>query len=223
VIRYTLAAVAVAAALLSPHAARAQNSTTLTYVGMLGDTRMGTQTFTITATGKPDSYAMQGKVDLNFNYKLLLISYHIINQSNYTETWEGGKLVSFRGTTRDRDDNYAIEYADGKVTAAKNKDKPQVREVPPTVASASFWLESYFMKQPHPFYISTNSGKVKTAKAPKMEGQQTVTFRNQQVKVNYWTMDFDGDKYEFWYLADSGLLLKRVEPSEGGKVTFTLQ
>jgi hypothetical protein len=223
VIRHTLAAVAVAAALLSPHAARAQNSTTLTYVGMLGDTRMGTQTFTITATGKPDSYAMQGKVDLNFNYKLLLISYHIINQSNYTETWEGGKLVSFRGTTRDRDDNYAIEYADGKVTAAKNKDKPQVREVPPTVASASFWLESYFMKQPHPFYISTNSGKVKTAKAPKMEGQQTVTFRNQQVKVNYWTMDFDGDKYEFWYLADSGLLLKRVEPSEGGKVTFTLQ
>lgn len=222
-IRHTLAAVAVAAALLSPHAARAQNSTTLTYVGMLGDTRMGTQTFTITATGKPDSYAMQGKVDLNFNYKLLLISYHIINQSNYTETWEGGKLVSFRGTTRDRDDNYAIEYADGKVTAAKNKDKPQVREVPPTVASASFWLESYFMKQPHPFYISTNSGKVKTAKAPKMEGQQTVTFRNQQVKVNYWTMDFDGDKYEFWYLADSGLLLKRVEPSEGGKVTFTLQ
>jgi len=223
VIRHTLAAVAVAAALLSPHAARAQNSTTLTYVGMLGDTRMGTQTFTITATGKPDSYAMQGKVDLNFNYKLLLISYHIINQSNYTETWEGGKLVSFRGTTRDRDDNYAIEYEDGKVTAAKNKDKPQVREVPPTVASASFWLESYFMKQPHPFYISTNSGKVKTAKAPKMEGQQTVTFRNQQVKVNYWTMDFDGDKYEFWYLADSGLLLKRVEPSEGGKVTFTLQ
>jgi hypothetical protein len=223
VIRHTLAAVAVAAALLSPHVARAQNSTTLTYIGMLGDTRMGTQTFTITATGKPDSYTMQGKVDLNFNYKLLLISYHIINQSNYTETWEGGKLASFRGTTRDRDDNYAIEYANGKVTATKNKDKPQVKDVPPTVASASFWLESYFMKQPRPVYISTNSGKVKNAKPPKMEGQQTVTFRNQQVKANYWTMDFDGDKYEFWYLADSGLLLKRVEPSEGGKVTFTLQ
>jgi len=223
VIRHTLAAVAVAAALLSPHAARAQNSTTLTYVGMLGDTRMGTQSFTITATGKPDAYTMQGKVDLNFNYKMLLISYHIINQSNYTEAWEGGKLVSFRGTTRDRDDNYAIEYANGKVSATKNRDKPQVKEVPPTVASASFWLESYFMKQPHPVYISTNSGKVKSAKPPKMEGQQTVSFRNQQVKVNYWTMDFDGEKYEFWYLADSGLLLKRVEPSEGGKVTFTLQ
>lgn len=222
-IRHTLAALAIATALVAPQAARAQNATTLTYIGMLGDTRMGTQTFTITAGSKPDSYNMAGKVDLNFNYKMLLISYHIINQSNYAEAWEGGKLISFKGTTRDRDDNYAIEYAGGKVSATKNKDKPQVKDVPPTVASASFWLESYFMKTPHPVYISTNSGKVKNAKPPKMEGQQTVSFRNQQVKVNYWTMDFDGDKYEFWYLADSGLLLKRVEPSEGGKVTFTLQ
>ena len=222
-IRHTLAAVAIATALVAPQAARAQNATTLSYVGMLGDTRMGTQTFTITAGSKPDSYNVTGKVDLNFNFRMLLISYHIINQSNYAEVWDAGKLLSFKGQTRDRDDNYSIEYSNGKVTTVKNKDKPQVKDVPPTAASASFWLESYFMKQPHPVYISTNSGKVKNAKPPKMEGQQNASFRNQQVKVNYWTMDYDGEKYEFWFLADSGLLLKRVEPSEGGKVTFTLQ
>ncbi len=79
------------------------------------------------------------------------------------------------------------------------------------------------MKMPRPQYISTNSGKVKAAKAPKLEGQQQVAYKGQQVKVNYYTMDFDGDKYEFWYFADTGLLYKRAEPSEGGKVVFTLQ
>lgn len=223
-IRKTLAAAAVATALLAPQLAHAQNATVLTYVGTIGDsTRMGTQTFTITAGSKPDSYTMTGKVDLNFNIKMLLISYHVINQSTYTETWEAGKLIGFRGTTRDRDDNYSIEYAGGAVTAAKNKDKPQTTQAPPDIAPASFWLESWFMKTPHSKYISTNSGKVKNTKAPKLEGQQTINFRNQQVRVNYYTMDFDGEKYEFWYLADSGLLYKRAEPSEGGKVVFTLQ
>ena len=228
-IRKTLAAAAIATALIAPQfaiskLAHAQNATVLTYTGMLGDsTRMGNQTFTITAGTKPDSYSMQGKVNLEFDYRLLLYSTHIINQSNYTETWESGKLISFRGTTRDRDDNYAIEFAGGSVTATKNKDKPQTKQVGADIAPASFWLEGWFMKTPHTQYISTNSGKVKSAKPPKLEGQQTVNFRNQQVKVNYYTMDFDGEKYEFWYLADSGLLFKRVEPSEGGKVSFTLQ
>ena len=223
-IRKTLAAVAVATALIAPQFAYAQNATVLNYVGTIGDsTRMGTQTYTITAGAKPDSYTMAGKVDLNFNIKMLLINYHVINQSNYTEVWEGGKLTSFRGTTRDRDDNYSIEYAAGNVTATKNKDKPQATPAPPDVAPASFWLESWFMKTPHAKYISTNSGKVKNAKPPKLEGTQTASFRNQQIKVNYYTMDFDGEKYEFWYLADSGLLYKRAEPSEGGKVVFTLQ
>ena len=228
-IRKTLAVFALATALVAPQlgaiqTAQAQNATVLTYVGTIGDsTRMGTQTYTITAGAKPDSYTMIGKVDLNFNIRMLLINYHVINQSNYTETWEAGKLIGFRGTTRDRDDNYAIEYAAGTVTATKNKDKPNAIPVPPDIAPASFWLESWFMKTPHAKYISTNSGKVKNSKAPKLEGQQTVSFRNQQVKVNYYTMEFDGEKYEFWYLADSGLLFKRAEPSEGGKVVFTLQ
>jgi len=225
VIRHTLAAIAMATAILAPAAVMAQsNATVLTYVGTIGDsTRMGTQTFTITAGGKPDSYVVQGKVDLNFNIKVLLMNYHVINQSTYTETWEAAKLISFKGQTRDRDDNYVIEYTAGNVTATKNKDKPNVKPVPPDVAPASFWLEGWFMKMPHPQYISTNSGKVKPAKPPKLEGQQQVNYKGQSVKVNFYTMDFDGDKYEFWYFADTGLLYKRAEPSEGGKVVFTLQ
>lgn len=225
-IRTTLAAVAVATALLAPGLAQAQGATTLTYVGTLDKTRMGTQSFTITAGTKPNSYTMQGKVDLDFNFKYLLLNVHVINKSNYTEVWEDGKLISFKGQTRDRDDNYSIELSRASnptVTATKNKDKPQQKQVNDDVASASFWLESWFMKKARAQYISTNSGKVKPAKPPKMEGQQTVTFRNQQVKVNYWTMDLDGEKYEFWYLADSGLLFKRAEPSDGGKVVFQLQ
>lgn len=225
-IRHTLAAVSVlAAAFAAPQPVAAQGAATvLTYVGTIGgDTRMGTQSFTISAGNKPDSYVVQAKVDLDFKIKVLLISYHVINQSNYTETWDAGKLVSFKGQTRDRDDNYVIEYVNGNVSAAKNKDKPNVKPVPPQVAPASFWLEGWFMKMPRPQYISTNSGKVKAAKQPKLEGQQEVTYKGQRAKVNYYTMDFDGDKYEFWYFADTGLLFKRSEPSDGGKVVFTLQ
>lgn len=221
-IRHTLAAIAVLATAIA--AAPAQAQTVLNYTGTIGDsTRMGTQTFTIAAGNKPDSYVVQGKVDLDFKIKVLVMNYHVINKSTYTETWENGKLVSFKGQTQDRDDNYVIEYANGTATATKNKDKPNAKQVPPDVAPASFWLESWFMKTPRPQYISTNSGKVKPAKAPKLEGQQTVSYKGQQAKVNYYTMDFDGDKYEFWYFADTGLLYKRAEPSEGGKVVFTLQ
>ncbi len=228
-IRHTLAAMAVAATVLAPQAVPAQsNATVLTYVGTIGEnTRMGTQTFTITASGKPDSYTVQGKVDLDFKIKVLLMNYHVINQSNYTESWEAAKLKSFKGQTRDRDDNYVIEMINqgGKVqvSATKNKDKPVVRDVSPDIAPASFWLEGWFMRVPRPQYISTNSGKVKPAKAPKLEGQQQVNYKGSSVKVNYYTMDFDGEKYEFWYFADTGLLYKRAEPSEGGKVVFTLQ
>jgi len=220
VIRHTLAAVAVATALVAPQAAMAQSAATvLTYVGTIGDsTRMGTQTFTISSGGKPDSYVVQGKVDLNIN---------VINQSNYTENWEAARLTSFKGQTRDRDDNYVYEMtaAGGKVqvSATKNKDKPNVKDVNPDVAPASFWLEGWFMKAPRAQYISTNSGKVKPAKPPKLEGQQEISYKGQRAKVNYYTMDFDGEKYEFWYFADTGLLFKRSEPSEGGKVVFTLQ
>jgi len=222
VIRHTLAAIAVLATAIA--AAPVEAQTVLTYTGTIGDsTRMGTQTFTIAAGSKPDSYMVQGKVDLDFKLKVLVMNYHVINKSTYAEAWEGGKLVTFKGQTQDRDDNYVIEYANGSVSATKNKDKPNVKQVPPEVAPASFWLESWFMKMPRPQYISTNSGKVKPAKAPKLEGQQQVAYKGQQVKVNYYTMDFDGDKYEFWYFADTGLLYKRAEPSEGGKVVFTLQ
>lgn len=221
-IRHTLAAIAVLATAIA--AAPSQAQTVLTYTGTIGDnTRMGTQTFTIAAGNKPDSYVVQGKVDLDFKIKVLVMNYHVINKSTYNETWENGKLVTFKGQTQDRDDNYVIEYANGTATATKNKDKPNAKQVPPDVAPASFWLESWFMKMPRPQYISTNSGKVKPAKAPKLEGQQTVSYKGQQAKVNYYTMDFDGDKYEFWYFADTGLLYKRAEPSEGGKVVFTLQ
>ncbi len=231
-IRQTLAAVALSAVasagMFAAGPAQAQNATVLTYIGTIGDnTRMGTQTFTITAGAQPNSYTMQGRVDLDFNIKVMLFSTHVINKSQYTETWVNGKLASFKGQTNDRGDQYKIEYgnAGGKpaVTAVKGNDKPSPKEVSADIAPASFWLETYFMKQPHPQYISTNSGKVKPAKPPKLEGQQTVNFRGQQVKVNYYTMDFDGEKYEFWYLADSGLLFKRSEPSEGGKVVFTLE
>lgn len=222
-IRHTFAAIAVAAAMAVSHQAAAQN-TVLSYVGTIGEsTRMGTQSFTIAAGSKPDSYVVQGKVDLNFNLKVLLMNYHVVNQSNYTENWEAGKLISFKGQTQDRDDNYVIEYSNGNASATKNKDKPNVKPVPPDVAPASFWLEGWFMKMPRPQYISTNSGKVKPAKPPKLEGQQEVAYKGQRVKVNYYTMDFDGEKYEFWYFADTGLLYKRAEPSEGGKVVFTLQ
>lgn len=228
-IRHTFAALVLAATVILPQGVSAQGSATvLTYVGTIGDsTRMGTQTFTISAGGKPDSYVVQGKVDLNFNIKVLLMNYHVINQSTYTENWESAKLISFKGQTRDRDDNYVIEMtsAGGKaqVSATKNKDKPNVRDVGADVAPASFWLEGWFMKTPRPLYISTNSGKVKPAKPPKLEGQQEVSYKGQRAKVNYYTMDFDGEKYEFWYFADTGLLFKRSEPSEGGKVVFTLQ
>lgn len=221
-IRHTLAAIAVLATAIA--AAPVEAQTVLTYTGTIGDsTRMGTQTFTIAAGSKPDSYVVQGKVDLDFKLKVLVMNYHVVNKSTYSESWEGGKLISFKGQTLDRDDNYVIEYANGNVSATKNKDKPNVKPVPPEVAPASFWLESWFMKMPRPQYISTNSGKVKAAKTPKLEGQQQVAYKGQQVKVNYYTMDFDGDKYEFWYFADTGLLYKRAEPSEGGKVVFTLQ
>ena len=221
-IRHTLAAIAVLATAIA--AAPAEAQTVLNYTGTIGDsTRMGTQTFTIAAGNKPDSYVVQGKVDLDFKLKVLVMNYHVVNKSTYSEAWEGGKLISFKGQTQDRDDNYVIEYAGGNVSATKNKDKPNVKPVPPEVAPASFWLESWFMKMPRPQYISTNSGKVKAAKAPKLEAQQQVAYKGQQVKVNYYSMDFDGDKYEFWYFADTGLLYKRAEPSEGGKVVFTLQ
>ena len=231
-IRQTFAAVTLAtvmgAGLLVAGAAEAQNATVLTYVGTIGDnTRMGTQTFTIAAGAQPNSYTVQGRVDLDFNIKVLLFNHHVINKSQYSEQWANGKLVAFQGQTNDRGDQYKIEYtsAGGKpaVSAVKGNDKPNPKPVSADIAPASFWLETYFMKQPRPQYISTNSGKVKSAKPPKMEGQQTVGFKGQQVKVNYYTMDFDGDKYEFWYLADSGLLFKRSEPSEGGKVVFTLE
>ena len=64
-IRHTLAAIAVLAAAIA--AAPAQAQTVLTYTGTIGDsTRMGTQTFTIAAGNKPDSYLVQGKVDLDY-------------------------------------------------------------------------------------------------------------------------------------------------------------
>jgi hypothetical protein len=232
VIRQTFAVIALATALgagvIPTGVAEAQQATVLTYIGTIGEnTRMGPQTFTITAGAQPNSYTMQGRVDLDFNIKVMLFSTHVINKSQYTEQWVNGKLVSFKGTTNDRGDQYNISFdtAGGKpmVSATKGNDKPSPKEVSPDIGPASFWLEAYFMKQPRPQYISTNSGKVKSAKPPKMEGQQTVSFRGQQVKVNYYTMDFDGEKYEFWYLADSGLLYKRAEPSEGGKVVFTLE
>ena len=224
----TLAMYALAAALMAPQVAHAQGgATTLTYVGTIDNARMGSQTYTITLGSKPNSYVMQGKVDLNFDITAaLFVKVHVINQSNFTETWENGKLVALKGQTRDRDDNYIYELTRASaptVTVTKNRDKPEAKQVPDDVAPASFWLEGYFMKAPHSQYISTNSGSVKPAKPPKLESQQTVNFRNQQVKVNYYTMEYGGDKYEYWYLVDGGLLYKRANVEQGYKVVFTLQ